>query len=301
MSDKSNANQRIAKTLEKIKNTIDKRKSNVTFEDKNNPIDSHTENLINTIAEEEILNISIETTLIKDRIFTNLNWFKHNHQELTFENCKILNSDFSASNLDGLRLIHCKIFNCNFEKASIQDGYFEDCEFYDKDIQNGCRFNLADLQRSEFHRCNISMNSFKRANAFQIVVNECRAQGCDFQFTNFSNVISRTALFSSAFLTKTDFRYSTFEGVHLEKCDLSESKFVSVIFSKANLEEANLTNSVFSPSQYDGLSLFKADFRNAEITNIDIRKLDFSGVKIFEWQQAFFIENLGIIVYPDKA
>ncbi|GEM_PF-1495800 len=300
MSDKSDTNQSIAKTLEKIKNSMDK-KSNINSEDKNDPIDSDTEKLIDLIKEEEILNISIQTTLIKDRKFSNLNWVKHNHQELTFENCKISNSDFSSSNLDGLRLINCKIFNCNFEKTSIQEGFFEDCEFYDKDLQNGCCFNLADLKRAEFHRCNISMSTFKRANAFQIVINECRAQGCDFQFTNFSNVISRNVLFSSAFLTKTDFRYCNFEGVHLEKCDLSESKFVSVIFSKTNLEEANLTNTVFSPSQYDGLSLFNADFRNAEIANIDIRKLDFSGVKIFEWQQAFFIENLGIIAYPDKA
>lgn len=278
------------------------KKTNVKSDDKIDPtVDSGIEKPTNSMKEEEILNICIETTLIKDRKFTNLNWIKHNHQELTFKNCTISNSDFSASNLDGLRLVNCKIFNCNFEKASIQDGFFEDCEFYDKDSQNGCRFNLADLKRTEFHRCNISMNTFKRTNAFQIVVNECRAQGCDFQFTNFSNIISRTALFSAAFLTKTDFRYSNFEGVHLGKCDLSESKFVSVIFSKTNLEEANLTNTVFSPSQYDGLSLFKADFRNAEITNIDIRKLDFSGVKIFEWQQAFFIESLGIIAYPDKV
>jgi fluoroquinolone resistance protein len=60
-------------------------------------------------------------------------------------------------------------------------------------------------------------------------------------------------------------------------------------------------HTLFSPSQYNGMSIFKADFRNAEISNIDIRKLDFSGVKIFEWQQTFFIENLGIIAYPNKA
>lgn len=252
------------------------------------------------VDEEELLDISIEGTLFKDRQLTNLRLIKHNNQEITFKNCLISNSDFSTANLDGLRLVNCKIFNCNFEKASIQDAFFEDCEFYDKNTQNGCSFNLVDLKRTEFQRCNISMSTFKRANAFQIVINECRAQGCDFQFTNFSNIISRSALFSSAFLTKTEFRYSNFEGVHLAKCDLSESKFVSTIFSRANLEEANLTNSVFSPSQYDGLSLFKADFRNAELANIDIRKLDFSGVKILEWQQAFFIENLGIITYPDK-
>ena len=298
MSDNNDAKQRIAMSLEKIKKTMDN-KSNLKPTDI--PIvDSNTVKLTNS-TEEEILNISIETTLIIDRNFSNLNWVKHNHPELTFRNCIISNSDFSGSNLNGLRLINCKIFNCNFEKANIQDGFFEDCIFYEKVTQNGCRFNLADLKRTEFHRCNISMNTFKRANVFQIVINECRAQGCDFQFSNFSNIISRTALFSSAFLTNSDFRYSNFEGVHLAKCNLSESKFVSVIFSKTNLEEADLTNTIFSPSHYDGLSIFKADFRNAEISNINIRKLDFSGVKISEWQQAFFIENLGIISYPDKA
>ena len=67
MSDKSDADQRIAKALEKIKNSIDK-KSNINFADKTDKnIDSDTVNLINPISEEEILNISIETTLIKDR------------------------------------------------------------------------------------------------------------------------------------------------------------------------------------------------------------------------------------------
>jgi len=145
------------------------------------------------------------------------------------------------------------------------------------------------------------MNNFKRASIFQITIKDSRAQGCNFQFANFVTVISRNALFSSAYLTKTDFRYSNFEGVYLQKCDLSESKFVAVIFTRANLEEADLTSTDFAPKEYDRLSLFKADLRNAEISNIDVRKLDFFGVKIFEWQQAFFIENLGIITYPDKT
>jgi fluoroquinolone resistance protein len=301
MSEKSDANQRITRALEKIKSSIEN-KYKIKSDDKTDPmVDFDTENLINSIEEEKTLIISSAMALIKDRKFTNLNWVKQDHQELTFINCTITDSNFSGSNLDGLRLMNCKIFNCNFEKASMQDGSFEDCLFYDKENQNGCSFNLADLRRTEFHRCNISINSFKRANVFQIVVDKCRAQGCDFQFANFSNIISRSALFSLASLTRTDFRYSNFEGVYLVKCNLSESKFVSVIFSRANLEEADLTNTVFAPEQYDGLSIFKADFRNAEIKNIDVRKLDFSGVKIFEWQQEFFVENLGIITYPDNA
>lgn len=249
---------------------------------------------------EEHLIVSSENRLITNREFINLDWTKEHQQGLSFKNCIIANSNFYASNLDGLRLENCKIFNCNFEKTSIQDSFFEDCLFYEKENKIGCNFNLADLNRTEFHRCDLSMNSFKRANLFQIVIDACKAQGCNFKLANFVNVISRTVLFSSAYLTNTDFRYSNFEGVYLKKCDLSESKFVAVIFSRANLEEADLTNTEFSPSEYDGLSIFKSDLRNAEIRNIDIRKLDFTGVKIFEWQIEAFVENLGIIIYPNK-
>jgi fluoroquinolone resistance protein len=294
---KCDASQRIAKTLEKIKKSMDeKSKDKIIL-----AADSNTEKPIPSTENEEVLTTPLAPMPIIDRKFTHLNWVKRKHQELTFKNCIISNSDFSNSNLDGLRLINCKIFNCNFEKASIQDGFFEDCIFYDKETQNGCCFNSADLKRTEFHRCNISMNRFKRVDAFQIVIHESQAQGCNFQFANFSNIISKTAFFSAADLTKTDFRYSDFEGVHLAKCNLSESKFLSVIFSKTTLDGADLTHTVFAPSQYDGLSIFKADLRNAEIANIDIRKLDFSGVKILEWQQEFFMENLGIIINPEGA
>ena len=105
------------------------------------------------------------------------------------------------------------------------------------------------------------------AYALRTAITDSHAQGCNFQFANFVNVVSRTVLFSSAYLTKTDFRYSNFEGVYLQKCDLSGSKFVAVIFTRANLEEADLTNTDFSPNEYDGLSIFKADMRNAEIRN----------------------------------
>jgi fluoroquinolone resistance protein len=252
-----------------------------------------------SVEVEEHLTLSSEEFLIKKREFKNLNWHKKNQEGLTFSNCTISNSNFTHANLEGLRLENCNIFNCNFENANIQDGFFENCFFYEKQTQEGCRFNLANLNRTEFHNCDISTNSFKRASAFEIIINNCRAQGCNFEFTNFAKIVSRSFIFSSAALTKTDFRYSNFEGVCLKKCDLSESKFVAVILSRANLEESDLTNTLFAPSEYYGLSIFKADLRNAEIKDIDIRKLDFSGVKICEWQMDSLIESLGIIVHPN--
>lgn len=188
MSDKSNADQRIAQALEKIKSTLEKKVKLESETKEVNIVNPAIEKCASFTGIEEILIISPETTLIKDRQFINLNWVNKDYQQLTFKNCMISNSNFSSSNLDGLRLENCKIYNCNFEKASIQEGFFEDCVFFDKDSLNGCNFNSADLRRSEFHRCNLSMNHFKRANAFQIIINECRAQGCTFQFANFVKI-----------------------------------------------------------------------------------------------------------------
>jgi len=101
---------------------------------------------------------------------------------------------------------------------------------------------------------------------------------------------------------KTLIKDRNFDNLDWNKKEYQELTFTNCFISnsKVNLEEADLTGTDFSPSEYDGLSLFKADMRNADISNIDVRKLDFSGVKIVEWQQVFFIENLGIIAYPDN-
>ncbi|WP_116964694.1 pentapeptide repeat-containing protein [Fastidiosibacter lacustris] len=241
-----------------------------------------------------------KSMLIEDRQFISLDWSKVSCQKnITFKRCRILNSNFKHARLHELKVIECEIYNCDFSHATLDDAIFERSIFYDKDNAVGCSFYRADLLRSQFNYCNISVSDFERADAFQITINNCKAQGCNFKFTNFTNVVSRTKIFSCAELTNSDFRYSDLTGVYLAKCDLSGSKLVSVILSRVNLEEADLTSTDFSPSQYDGIKLHKADLRNSNIANIDIKYIDFSGVKIFEWQQSIFMESLGILVFPE--
>lgn len=250
------------------------------------------------LSYEEHLDISKNTTIVNRR-FRNLSFLKEEAEGLTFKNCEIVDSKFNGSCLNKLTFEDCIIYNCDFRNADIQDGIFKNCSFYEKEKQIGCSFREANLQRAEFHNCDISTNDFQQADVFQIVIDNSRAQGCNFNMTNFSKVVSRTFIFSAAYLTNTDFRYADFSNVHLKKCDLSNSRFVTTIFSRANLDESDLRNSIFAPEKYDGLSLCDADLRNADIRNLDIRALDFAGVKIQAWQQAFFMENLGIIVFPD--
>ncbi|KOY60659.1 hypothetical protein AM629_18125 [Photorhabdus heterorhabditis] len=246
------------------------------------------------------LDISEEIGVIEGRKFNNLDWSDEEQSDLVFKNCLIIGSKFLGANLKGLRLINCQVLNCDFSEANISYGEFENTLFYDKESQKGCDFNNADLHCSKFVCCDISTSNFYRAELFDITIDRCRAQGCYFELADFTKVVSRKIIFSSATLIKSNFKYSNFEGVYLEKCDLSESNLVSVVLSRANLAGANLTNTIFSPLRYDGISIFKADLRNAEISNVDVRLLDFSGVEIFEWQMVPLMENLGFIIHPDN-
>ncbi|WP_218117394.1 pentapeptide repeat-containing protein [Photorhabdus luminescens] len=249
---------------------------------------------------ESSLDISEEIGIIEDRKFNNLDWSNEHQPDLVFKGCVITDSKFSGANLSGLRLINCQVFNCDFSEANISNGEFENTLFYNKDSQKGCDFHRSDLRGSKFVCCDISISNFYRAELFDITIDRCQALGCHFELADFTKVVSRKVIFSSATLIKSNFKYSDFEGVYLEKCDLSESNLVSVVLSGVNLEGSNLTNTIFSPSRYDGLSIFKADLRNAEISNIDVRALDFSGVEIFEWQMVPLMEEMGFIIHPDK-
>ena len=238
--------------------------------------------------------------LIENEHLINLNWKKHNHKYISFKNCTISASDFGGSCLEGLHLEDCHIYNCSFERAILRDGIFKNCIFYEKENQLGSSFYLADLQQTQWYNCNISLNNFERADLFQVSMNSCQAIGCNFKNANFSNMINRSSFFCMASLVNTDFNYSDFSCVNLEKCDLSGSKFVNVDLSGTNLSGTDLKNTDFAPAYYNNLSLIGADMRNANISSIDVRKLEFSGVKILDWQQGTFIENLGIIISPEN-
>ena len=238
--------------------------------------------------------------VIKLRYFLNLDWSEIVCENIIFENCHIVDSNFKNADLRGISMTNCKIYNCNFNYCNLEDSIFENCIFYDKEKELGCSFYRSSMLRGTFKNCDISLNNFEHADAFQINISNCMAQGCNFKQTNFSTIVSRKNVFSAACLTNTDFRYADFSNVCLEKCDLSKSRFVSVSFFNTNLEEANLTNIIFSPSTHCGLKIFKADFRNADIRDINIISLDFTGVKICDWQKDVFLENLGIILFPDN-
>ncbi|EQC00144.1 MULTISPECIES: pentapeptide repeat-containing protein [Photorhabdus] len=249
---------------------------------------------------EYTLDISETTGVIEGRKFNKLDWSNEYQPDLIFKNCVITDSKFSSADLKGLRLKNCQIFNCDFSETNISNGEFENTLFYNKESQKGCDFHSAKLCHSKFVCCDISTSNFYRSELFDITIDRCQAQGCHFELADFTKIVSRKVIFSSATLIKSNFKYSDFEGVYLKKCDLSGSNLVSVVLSRVNLEGANLTNTIFSPSRYDGMSIFKADLRNAEISNIDVRTLDFSGVEIFEWQMIPLMEEMGFIIHPDN-
>ena len=251
-----------------------------------------------SITQETFQNISNGNRHFKNVDLSAIDTSEYFEKDFLFENCQFFNVSFNGITIEKLHASHCEFLMCDFDKTTIGEAIFEDCKFYDPKTLKGSCFKNADLRRSIFKNCDISGCNFQRANLFQCEFHNCKAQGTDFKFVDFTIKISRTLLMAQAILKNNNFRYACFEGVYLKGCDLSESVFINTDFTNAVLDECDFTNSVFSSPILLHTTFNKADFRNANISGIELSKIAFSGIKIFEWQASDLLEEYGIIVLP---
>jgi fluoroquinolone resistance protein len=225
---------------------------------------------------------------------------EYSGKKFIFENCLFLKVDFSGINIKGLHAKNCDFLMCDFDEANMVGVVLENCKFYDRESMKGCYFRSTDLRRAIFKNCDISNGNFQRAIMFQSEFYDCKAQGVNLKFADFTHVISRTQIMAQAVLKNCNFKYASFEGVYLKGCDLSESIFINTDFTNSVLDECDFINAVLCSPILFQATIEKADLRNADISGIDLKKFAFSGIKICEWQQTNLLEEYGIIVFPDS-
>lgn len=196
--------------------------------------------------------------------------------------------------------LHEQLITQWVDKANMIDVILENCKFYEQKSMKGCNFRNTNLRRAIFKNCDISSSNFQRAILFQSEFYDCKAQGVNLKFANFTHVISRTQIMAQTILKNCNLKYASFEGVYLKGCDLSESIFINTDFTSAVLDECDFINAVLCSPILFQATIDKADLRNAEISGIDLKKFAFSGIKICEWQQTNLLEEYGIIVFPNS-
>ncbi|MEA9393113.1 Qnr family pentapeptide repeat protein [Acerihabitans sp. TG2] len=208
-----------------------------------------------------------------------------------YQDEKFSSDKFTESVVD-----NCKFIRCDFSNVDLTDTRFINCQFYDQENQIGCDFNRAKLKDASFKNCDLSMSSFRSANALGLEINECRAQGIDFRGASFMNMITTRSWFCSAYITKSNLSYANFSKVILEKCELWENRW-----DGANVLGANFSGSDLSSGEFNSFDWHSANFTHCNLTNsslgdLDIRNVDLDGVKLDSSQASILLERLGINV-----
>ncbi|NVJ55430.1 MAG: Qnr family pentapeptide repeat protein [Vibrionaceae bacterium] len=207
--------------------------------------------------------------------------------------------DFSRQDLSDACFKSCHFYRCDFSRANLRDAQFVDCSFIAQGELEGCHFEYSDLRDASFKSCQLSMANFKGANCFGIEFRECDLKGASFVQANFSNQVSHSVYFCSAYITGCNLSYANLERLCIEKCDLFENRWIGANLYGASFKESDLSRGVFSQDCWGQFRLQGCNLSHTELEGLDPRKVDLSGVKICDWQQAQLLEPLGLIIVPD--
>lgn len=209
----------------------------------------------------------------------------------------VLNGEKIARNrFTGEKIESGSFINCDFSGTDLTGTEFIDCQFYDRESQQGGNFSRALLKDASFKNCDLSMADFRNASALGIEIRECRAQGADFRGTSFMNMITPRTWFCSAYITKSNLSYANFSKVVLEKCELWENRWNSAQILGATFSGSDLSGGEFSSFDWRAANFTQCDLTNSELGELDLRSTDLQGAKLDSYQVFQMMERLGIAV-----
>lgn len=188
------------------------------------------------------------------------------------------NKTFSTSQFTGSVVENGQFINCDFSGVDLTDTRFIHCQFYDRESEQGCNFSRATLRDASFKHCDLSMNTFRSAQALGIEISECRAQGADFRGTSFMNMITTKSWFCSAFITKTNLSYANFSKAVLEKCELWENRWVGTNVLGASFSGSDLSGGEFSAFDWRSADFTHCDLTRSITSELDLRNTDLEGL-----------------------
>lgn len=175
----------------------------------------------------------------EDQVFEFTSTEPHQLSPGTYEGCRFLNNNFTATDLSELRFIECNFESCILDRVRLSMTAFNQVQFKD------CK-----MMGIDFEHCH--------KNTFTIGFDNCILN-----FSNFSNRKMHHTIFKKCNLTETDFSRADLTECIFDECDLLNSKFDRTILVKADLRTAfnfsidpetnSLKNARFSTTNIAGL------------------------------------------------
>ncbi len=197
--------------------------------------------------------------------------------DMVFRDCVFSDVNLLGVSWQGVTFATSRFRNCSFVGANLQEGVFDNCDFFDPDRSVGCDFVRADMRSVTWRQCDISACEFEEVDAFQMTIEESKGIGARFFKTRFRNL---------ATITGNMLRYADLRGAELRKCDLSHNDLQWATLDEVDLGEANLIGSNLNGATMRHATLAGADLRGAVLSSFDLRAVDLRGAKILDYQPA---------------
>ena len=134
--------------------------------------------------------------------------------DMVFRDCVFSDVNLLGVNWQGVTFATSRFRNCCFVGANLQEGIFDNCDFFDSDRSVGCKFVRADMRSVSWRQCDISACEFEEVDAFQMTIKESKGIGTRFFKTRFRSL---------ATITGNVLRYADLRGAELRRCDLSHN------------------------------------------------------------------------------
>ena len=227
---------------------------------------SPSENSKKQILSSDILNNWSEMFLYKIHIPGKKSISFGKHLDLSRANLHytdLHDSDFSCSDLSGVRFDHVNLKRGSFSHAILDGTVFSGCDL------TGADFSFAIIRNAIFKDCTFIEVNFENAiidncgfctsKRFSATFENAEVSVCQMDHIVFEKSIFRNAVLGRVTLTEADFSaVKEIEHLTLNNCDLKNAVFDKVNLTEVNFGRSSLINASFIGSVFRGCSLENA-------------------------------------------
>ena len=242
--------------------------SNLSFNDSS----LNYANLYNSTLEKiSLIGATFYRTVVSNTTFNEIIMDISKYEDIDFYSSTLINSSMNNSTLEQVR----------FERAVVQAGGFDSCDFttckfYNSDFTN-CSFNNTIFIDSEFFNVSFINSKFRDISVKGGCFDSCSFEGSE---------LSKWDIEGDMSLVSCDFSKSTWSEMAINNWDLSESVFSKAILAgtvfnyatmnSADFSDCSLAETEIEKSKMAGCNLKRASLFKAKLTEVDLSMADLS-------------------------
>ena len=234
-----------------------------------------------------------------------------NLQEVSFAKATCIGCDFSAASLKGMDFTGAVLKDCNFKNAVIANSRLAEAKIVQSDFSLanfdglnlsyfspeksqfvGAHFHAAVLDSADLSGNDLEEADFSDSNLTSATLNQVQATRADFSRANLTKATVRGSDFRSAIFQQAKLNQATLQKSDLRGANFHRASLVGSQLDNSDLAECNLQRSDLTQATYQG-----AGFQNALYSYTTL--LPFSKVDAAEMQMVYVDRPLVFLIWDN--